>query len=678
MTEPPQFSLLPGLDRQIRYVARRLADAVPGEIDRAWLAGDGEPRDSLDQLAKVLEEFSDEPLARLARRLPLSLFEAHVVLLAMLPELDPRLGPMLQQIASDVVPTFGLTSRILLGGGGLGAEARHLLARSALWWSGLLVGSEPPSLARTLRPTAAALECLEKRLPVRLSGGAPLRLIEPDAAPNLHLALRFQPRLTAEIDELLDWRAATGTSVLLLTAERSEQAETFAGALALRLGSSLITIDTVSVDTSAIREACLAAWLAGAVLHIHVKEPAQLPDELLLPRLLIVSAAASVTLRCPSSLPHRRLTAPLPTPADQLGLWRHLHAQGEPATNDNEAPATTTEAPTSTPENSPSSATPPTWIRMVANQTRLLPAEIARILEIARLHAGVAPLDQAHIAQALAEVVPEPVSTLARTSRPNVAWSGLVLPPGTQATLDRVLTHLEHRAQVQTLGVMGPREAGRGLVALFHGQSGTGKTLAAEAIATRLSLPLMAIDLSRVVSKYIGETEKNLSELFDVAEGFRAVLFFDEADALFTARTKVSDAHDRYANIETNFMLQRLEGFDGLAILASNLPQNLDKAFARRIDFKVLFPSPAVDERLRLWELHLPLPIRSEDLDLAVLAATFDLVGGEIRRAAIDAAFAATAASSDAPCVTAAVARRSIKDLLIANGRMLSTQEKHL
>jgi len=182
----------------------------------------------------------------------------------------------------------------------------------------------------------------------------------------------------------------------------------------------------------------------------------------------------------------------------------------------------------------------------------------------------------------------------------------------------------------------------RGAVALFRGPPGTGKTMAASVIANALGLPLYRVDLAGLVSKYIGETEKNLERLFAAAAASDVVLFFDEADALFGKRAEVSDAHDRYANIETSYLLQRIEAQDGAVILATNLQENIDPAFLRRIDIVVDFPAPGPADRLRLWRrleaTHAPL---GPDLDFPFLAENFELTGGEIRNVLIAAAHAA-------------------------------------
>ena len=189
-----------------------------------------------------------------------------------------------------------------------------------------------------------------------------------------------------------------------------------------------------------------------------------------------------------------------------------------------------------------------------------------------------------------------------------------------------------------------PTIPSRGVVALFAGPPGTGKTLAAEIIAGSLGLDLFKLDLSSVVSKYIGETEQNLEQIFDAAAAGNAVLFFDEADSLFGKRSEVKDARDRYANIEVSYLLQRLEAHDGLIVLATNREKDIDEAFMRRIHVRIEMSLPAPEERLRLWTQSFPAsaPL-AKDIDFDVLAAKFEIAGGSIRNVATTAAFIAAA-----------------------------------
>jgi SpoVK/Ycf46/Vps4 family AAA+-type ATPase len=181
---------------------------------------------------------------------------------------------------------------------------------------------------------------------------------------------------------------------------------------------------------------------------------------------------------------------------------------------------------------------------------------------------------------------------------------------------------------------------GRGITGLFAGDSGTGKTMSAEVIAGVLGLDLYSINLATVVDKYVGETEKNLERIFSEADGINGVLLFDEADAIFGKRSEVRDAHDRYANIETAYLLQRMESFDGLAIRSTNLRANLDEAFARRLDAVIDFPLPDPDFREALWERCLgPDVPRGDDVDLRFAAERFELSGGNIRSIAVTAAY---------------------------------------
>jgi SpoVK/Ycf46/Vps4 family AAA+-type ATPase len=198
----------------------------------------------------------------------------------------------------------------------------------------------------------------------------------------------------------------------------------------------------------------------------------------------------------------------------------------------------------------------------------------------------------------------------------------------------------QRRAVYDGYGFGARMNRGTGISVLFAGESGTGKTMAAEALANELDLMLYKIDLSAVVSKYIGETEKNLRRLFDAAEGGGAVLFFDEADALFGKRSEVRDSHDRYANIEVSYLLQRMESFNGLAVLASNRKDSLDPAFLRRLRFVVNFPFPAQAERLSIWQGAFPAQAPVGGLDLDRLAR-LNLTGGSIHSVALNAAFLA-------------------------------------
>jgi SpoVK/Ycf46/Vps4 family AAA+-type ATPase len=232
----------------------------------------------------------------------------------------------------------------------------------------------------------------------------------------------------------------------------------------------------------------------------------------------------------------------------------------------------------------------------------------------------------------------------ARRIRSRRGWDELVLPPAQTAQLHELVAAVASRRTVLAdwgFGVGSSR--GTGIAALFSGPPGTGKTLSAEIVAARLELDLFVVDLAAAVSKYIGETEKNLGRVFDAAASTDGLLFFDEADALFGRRSEVKDAHDRYANIEISYLLGRIEAHDGLVVLATNLERHLDEAFLRRLAFAVRFAPPGPADRARIWRVQLPAAAPVEpDLDWDVLAS-FPVTGGHIRNAVLHAAYQSAA-----------------------------------
>lgn len=233
------------------------------------------------------------------------------------------------------------------------------------------------------------------------------------------------------------------------------------------------------------------------------------------------------------------------------------------------------------------------------------------------------------------------METLAQRIDVKATWDDIVLSETESGVLRKIADQVAQRSRVyDEWGFRQKMNRGLGISALFAGESGTGKTMAAEVVANDLQLDLYRIDLSSVVSKYIGETEKNLRRLFDAAEDGGAILFFDEADALFGKRSEVKDSHDRYANIEINYLLQRMEAYRGLAILATNMKNALDQAFLRRLRFVVNFPFPGAQERKMIWERIFPQETPVQDLDYTRLAR-FHLTGGSIHNAALNAAFLA-------------------------------------
>jgi SpoVK/Ycf46/Vps4 family AAA+-type ATPase len=308
-----------------------------------------------------------------------------------------------------------------------------------------------------------------------------------------------------------------------------------------------------------------------------------------------------------------------------------------------------------------------------ASRNRSVPAQGAKQGEAARHSAFVAPTTADLFAAARAQSGHE-LTALAHTIEPKYAWGDIVLPEDSLAQLREICQRVAHRHRV--LGDWGfdrKLSLGKGTNALFAGPSGTGKTMAAEIIANALGLDLYRIDLAGVVSKYIGETEKNLDRVFGAAENANAILFFDEADALFGKRSEVRDSHDRFANIEISYLLQKMEEYDGVAILATNLRKNLDEAFMRRLAFTVQFPFPDEASRQRIWTGVWPAETPLDpDIDLDFLARQFKLSGGNIKNIALASAF--LAAEDETP-VTMAHLLQATRREHQKIGKTLSTAE---
>jgi SpoVK/Ycf46/Vps4 family AAA+-type ATPase len=285
------------------------------------------------------------------------------------------------------------------------------------------------------------------------------------------------------------------------------------------------------------------------------------------------------------------------------------------------------------------------------------------------------PLDFESLSRACRAVGTARMGVIAQRLAQPYTRADLVLPADLLAELDLAGAWMRHRRRVFEDWGFGRRMAlGRGLTALFSGEPGTGKTMAAQVLARELGLDLFRVDLSRVMSKYIGETEKNLAQLFDDARASGAILFFDEADALFGKRTEVKDAHDRYANLEIGYLLQRMEEHAGVTVLATNRLGDLDQAFTRRFHFILEFPMPQAVERRRIWEGLLPREAAlASGLDLEALARDYELSGGEIRNSVLSAAF--IAAEEGAP-IGLRHLKRGLRRELLKTGRILDSRQR--
>ena len=377
------------------------------------------------------------------------------------------------------------------------------------------------------------------------------------------------------------------------------------------------------------REALVRLWereaiLQGGALLVELDEEGAAPPHVLsfvesVRGVLLVAARDPIRARRRTVL---RVDVNRPGPSEQRALWREtLGAEAERLNGQLEA---------------------------LASQFSLSAEGIRAACVQARAHIAGGPEGDerdAALWDACRTHVRPRLDDLAQRITPAAAWGDLVLPEQQLSALRQIAAHVRGRGRVyHDWGFAAKGERGLGISALFAGASGTGKTMAAEVLAADLRLDLYRIDLSQVVSKYIGETEKNLSRVFDAAEEGGAILLFDEADALFGKRSEVKDSHDRYANIEISYLLQRMESYRGLAVLTTNLKPALDAAFVRRLRFVVQFPFPEAVHRAEIWRRVFPAGTPTEGLDYARLAA-LNVAGGHIRNIALNAAFIASDAN---------------------------------
>jgi hypothetical protein len=448
--------------------------------------------------------------------------------------------------------------------------------------------------------------------------------------PRLRPLLRARTPPTAMADShrhiveslLQTFQAGEGaTTVVQLVGDDRASQEDVATLTAARLGLQLLTLRAADIPSSIHEADALSAlWhREAALLSSAILVTVEQDDACVIAAARWVEHAGGIVfVAAPRTLAldrlDRRFSINRPGPAEQKELWRHVLGGAAP----------------------PNGA-----IDGVAQQFRLSTGDILRTAR-ALLPAGdAAPVLETTLWHACRAAARGGLDALAQRLDPVATWSQLILPDAQIAVLRQIATHVRQRLVVyDDWGFAGASGRGLGITALFAGESGTGKTMAAEVLANELSLDLYRIDLSATVSKYIGETEKNLRRLFDAAEHSGAILLFDEADALFGRRSEIKDSHDRYANIEVSYLLQRMETYRGLAILTTNQEAALDPAFQRRLRFVVQFPFPDPAQRERIWRGIFPAATPLEDVD-PVRLARLNVAGGSIRNIALHAAFLA-------------------------------------
>jgi hypothetical protein len=585
----------------LRLRLQQVRDCADGDV-RAVPAGQG------DSLPPTLQALSES--------LGLSSFEASTLLLAAARELSSGFAETLAQVnGGRPWPSFSLALALLpnahwsalapdaplrawrlielVGDGGL-ADRELRIDESVLHWLTGLDASDAllaPLLLPLPEPTrlCPSHALLARRIAGRVRAQGPSIVEVAGADPETRQS--FAGAVAAELDCGVAWLPAAHLS--LSVAERAEVALRLRRQARLQRRMVLVDGDGPEVELMLRRVADpqYPVWVARA-------HPAEHP----FPTMLQV-----------------RLEAP--TRQELKRLWRDEFGADCPVSEDD--------------------------IDRVVSDFTLAPAALAAVAGSVRAGSIADGAGAVDLWDAARERASRDLGELAQRIEPRARWEDLVLPERQKSLLGDIVAQVRNRWRVyDRWGFAEKSSRGLGLSALFAGQSGTGKTMAAEVIANALGLELFQIDLASVVSKYIGETEKNLRRLFDTAEGSGAVLFFDEADALFGRRSEVKDSHDRYANIEVSYLLQRMEAYRGLAILASNMKGALDHAFLRRLRFVVDFPFPDAADRAEIWRRVFPDATPVDGLDHAQLAR-LHVPGGNIRAIALNAAF--HAAADDAP-----------------------------
>jgi hypothetical protein len=561
---------------------------------------------------------ADLRLRRLARCFELTSADLELLLVALAPDIVPRFERLFAYLHDDVSrrrASTGLALRLSTDTGYADESRARFHPNGPLLGGGLLQVGEPdrPFLTRTLQ------------VPDRVAS----HLIGDDAPDELvDLARTSHPEIEARDLESAVRALRRGDRLFYVRERTGAAGYSFAVSALARSGRPLVAVDLRRLDRTAdLGEFAMVAVREARLLDAGlVAGPLEVLADPMPPAVTRFAEAP-----CPVFLVGSRvwdpdwarelpivIDAPVPTLAERDALWRRaLNGSGP---SDSEAAAATVQFRLT-----------PEQVRRAAHAARRAAAWSGRPLVAGDLHAA------ARAQNAIG------LERLARRVRPKARWQDLVLPADVHTELRELVGRLRYRELVlDDWGLGRTSTRGRGITCLFAGESGTGKTMAAEVLAGHLGVDLYIIDLSSVVDKYVGETEKNLDRVFAEADRINGVLLFDEADALFGKRSEVKDARDRWANVEVAYLLQRMEHFDGIAILTTNLRANLDEAFTRRLAAVVDFPRPDEDRRRLLWERNLETgsPL-SDEIDLGFLAASFNLSGGSIRNVVLGAAYLA-------------------------------------
>jgi hypothetical protein len=666
----PSTTILPGLYVDHAEV-ERLLDREPG----ASLLGDA-------VAAGELEE-EDERFGWLRRAFSLTTFEMQVLLIAIAPEIDLRYERIYAYLQDDVTrkrPTVDLMLHLLSP-----TADRRLVDRAAFATNGTLVrndlvclvppdgAADPPLLAHAVR--------IDDQIVRLLLGGSELdrrlarlaELADPEREDDADVLPDSAGKRLARL--AVHYRTTHRALRIYLQGASRPTRRRAAEALAARTGMRLLVVDLLELPAfrddvdRLLRLLFREAWLLHAVLFLdgvdRLDQRGGTSDSWAFDQLAAFESDEADVVVLGGERPWvpvargltGMLTVPIPVPESdaRAEAWRRgLDAADLPIGE--------------------------TSVIALADRFRLTSDQIADAIQSAETRAswrtarsdpgpdwpsdfgnhGVTADD---LFAAARDQSSSQLGGHAVKIRPAQGWADIVLPDETLDQLREMCSWVRHRRQVlDDWGFERRLSYGKGVAALFAGPSGTGKTMAAEIIAGDLGLDLFKIDLSSVVSKYIGETEKNLAAIFRAAQDVNGILLFDEADALFGKRSEVRDSHDRYANIEISFLLQQMEQYEGIAILATNLRQNMDEAFIRRLQFAVEFPFPDAEDRRRIWEVLFPANApRDPDIDFASLGRDYRIAGGNIKNAVLAAAF--NAAAEGVPIGTDHVLRATRREL---------------
>jgi hypothetical protein len=618
---------------------------------------------------RAVYPWARSPFALLSREFGLSTLEQDILLVLLAPEIESKYETLYAYLNNDVSkkePTLDLITRLLSDEERSKLDVRAALARDATLPAQGLVRLLPGS---DRHASVNAGLAIHRALPDFLlglgfrdhSGACELKTRVQLAAQYeaLDQALRSRMQATARA-----WSRGTAAPIWILHGRDELLRRNAAATLCRMLDLDMLTLDVMALPR---RHEDLAAALCDALLRQRVVDAGlqligidkfhdgegRLASETLAAVRILRQARRPIFIDCES-------------PGQLVDALRDTHVISVrvPELDRDGRSIAWHRALTMC-----GMAASPQAVEAIANGFALTSEQIRRAAQaIADEHGDEDPreISDAQLATAARTCSDQSIARIAQRLDLPFEWNDLVLPPVTIRRLRDIVHAIRDRQLVFGDWGFSRRSGGFGLRILFAGPSGTGKTMAAATIARELGVDIYRIDISQTVSKYIGETEKNLDKIFHAATHANAILFFDEADALFGKRSEVKDAHDRYSNIETAYLLQKIEEYQGVIFLASNLSRNIDNAFSRRLNFVVDFPSSDKQDRERLWRLMLAngAPV-ADDVDFAFLAAQFPLTGGDIRNVTLDAAF--LAAQSDERCVT-------MKSLIVALGRQIIKQ----